>query len=437
MAMATNASEDPEETADKILESPATAAERKRFHTDDAAGLAAAVGIKSKRLNKPTEKFAYFADEERFVVVAGAQEKHSVALAFARGLGIRGDRRLVLVLPERHCFATMQRAPWFKRDARPEIWTYVSGTPVEQTLKTRAQTQEELLKHLKPGQSLQDELEAATRAKHLGEHSAAVWDLEEWATSHQRLDPGHLKGERSWHCMGQKVLSITGTKAALTIKAGVHYSNAKAPVPLIVTGADALTHDQLTQVKVSVEAGITARLDSDDPQIHRVDEHWLQAVIRRDPKLVGVEQPALREFPAWRPRDDVSRKWGRGFIDLMGIDGHGNIRIVETKLAKNADELLIFQGLDYYVWAKVYASEVRQRLAAPPASAIEIHYVIGDDAGKIHISEHAPAQVTALDDDVTWRFQTVRGWYGHPDTTKRATPELLGRKEVPTKGAPT
>lgn len=80
---------------------------------------------------------------------------------------------------------------------------------------------------------------------------------------------------------------------------------------------------------------------------------------------------------------------------------------------------------------------MRQRLAAPPASAIEIHYVIGDDAGKIHISEHAPAQVTALDDDVTWRFQTVRGWYGHPDSTKRAAPELLGVKEVPTKRAPT
>lgn len=45
--------------------------------------------------------------------------------------------------------------------------------------------------------------------------------------------------------------------------------------------------------------------------------------------------------------------------------------------------------------------------------------------------------MTALDDDVTWRFQTVRGKYGHPDSTKRATPELLGVEEVPTKRAPT
>lgn len=125
----------------------------------------------------------------------------------------------------------MQRAPWFKAEAQPEIWTYVSGTPVKQTLKTRAQTEEELLKHLKPGQSLQDELEAATRAKHLGKHSAAVWDLVEWATSHRRLDPGHLKGEWSWHCMGQKVLSITGTEAARSIKAGVHYSKPRRPFP--------------------------------------------------------------------------------------------------------------------------------------------------------------------------------------------------------------
>src|SRR4051812_36464530 len=103
---------------------PTTAAKRKHFHETKADGLAKAVGIEVHRSNKATEKFAYYQDAERFVVVAGAQEKHEVAHAFARGLGLRGHRRLVLVLPDGHSFATMQRAPWFKTDARPEIWTY-------------------------------------------------------------------------------------------------------------------------------------------------------------------------------------------------------------------------------------------------------------------------------------------------------------------------
>ena len=279
---------------------PVTAVKRKRFHEEDADDLAKAVGITTERLNKPTEKFAYFEDDQRFVVVAGAQEKDEVARAFARGLGLRGGRRLLLVLPEGHCFATMQRAPWFKPDAQPEIWTYGRGAPVKQRLKTREQAEEALRDRLKANQSLEAELVAATTAKHLGALSKSVWELVEWATSHGRLDPSHLKGERAWHCLGQKVLSIKGTTAGLAVRAGVHYTGVKAPEPVVVTRHDPLTEDRFKKVRAEVEAGIQRRLQSDDPQIHKADESWLQAVIRRDPKLVGVEQPALREFPAWR-----------------------------------------------------------------------------------------------------------------------------------------
>lgn len=417
--------------SDGDSDSPAKAAERKRFHQQDAAGHAAAVGLKAEPLNRPTEKFAYFEDDTRFVVVAGAQEKDEVESAFARGLGLRGNRRLVLVLPERHSFATTQRAPWFKLDAQPEIWTYGKTAPVRQVLKTREQTRQALHERLKPGETFKSELQDATAAKHLGGRSNAVWELVEWATMHEQLDPGHRKGERAWHCMGQKVLSITGTRAGLKITAGVHYTGAGAPEPLLVEGTDALALDKVASVRTAVEVGITARLDG-SPPIHRPDEHWLQAVIRRDPKLVGVEHPALREFPAWRPRDDDGRRWGRGFIDLMGIDGHGNIRIVETKLAENADELLIFQGLDYYIWAQAYVAEVRGRLSTPPRSRVEIHYVIGDDTkGNIHVTKYASAQANALIDEIPWRFQTVRHWYPKVGGPDRAQTELLAAGQVP------
>ncbi len=414
---------------------PTTAAERKRFHETAADTLARAVGVNVKRANKPAEKFAYYDDANRFVVVAGVQEKHEVALALARGLGLRGNRRLVLVMPEAHCFATMQRAPWLRAEAQPEVWTYGEGAPVRQKLRTCTQSEEMLRARLKPGQSLEDELVASSTAKHLGTHSAAVWELVEWATSHPRLDPSHLRGERAWHCLGQKVLSIKVSRGELAVRVGIHYSGANASKPLTAKIADPMSGGKLEEVKSAVEAGIACRVDSTDPQIHRADEHWLQAVIRRDPSLVGVEQPALREFPAWRPRDDAKR-WGRGYIDLMGVDGHGNIRIVETKVARNDDEMLILQGLDYYIWAQVYAKDVRRRLSVTPRSTFEIHYVIGDTSGALYVAAQALAQVRALGEKIPWRFHTIKGWYGHPDTTPRPTPRLLPLDQVPpAKGA--
>ena len=67
---------------------------------------------------------------------------------------------------------------------------------------------------------------------------------------------------------------------------------------------------------------------------------------------------------------DAHREWGRGFVDLLGLDGHGDIRIVETKLATNDDELLIFQGLDYYIWAQAYRATLRDRLGASPHATV-------------------------------------------------------------------
>lgn len=65
----------------------------KHFDENDATKLAADLGIETHRRNRPTERFAYFADSERFVIVAGAQEKKDVESAFARDLGLRENRR--------------------------------------------------------------------------------------------------------------------------------------------------------------------------------------------------------------------------------------------------------------------------------------------------------------------------------------------------------
>src|SRR6266516_6228211 len=312
--------------------------DRNRFNTQTAPLLAAQVCVPRPWNGQGSERFAYFCDDQRLVIVAGPQEGSHVDLAFAYGLKHRGSHRLVLILPEDHAFATLQRAPWFKTDAQPDVYLHDGVT----TRACELATQDETVKRLaaKHEGSPEAELRKATQPTHLGESPGAVYDLAEWATKEPVLDASHRRGERSWHCMGQKVLSIKATTTGLAITAGIHYSKpGKAPVPVAVSKGESLESEQLAAIKESVMEGVRARLTG-SPPIHRPDEHWLQAVIRRSPGLVGVEQPALRELPAWRPSGDP-QSWGRGYIDLLGMDGHGDIRVVETKIATNPDALFV------------------------------------------------------------------------------------------------
>jgi hypothetical protein len=405
--------------------------DRRRFNTQTAPILAERVGVSGRWNGHGSERFAYFCDDQRLVIVAGPQEGSHADLALAYGLDHRGIRRLVLILPRDHAFATLQRAPWFKPDARPDVYLHDGFTIRPCELPTQDETVRRLA--AKHEGSPHAELGKAATPAHLGGRSGSVYELVEWATKKPLLDASHRRAERSWHCMGQKVLSIKVTTAGLMITAGIHYSKpGEAPVPVAVGKGENLGPEQMAAIKSSVAEGIQARLTGSHP-IHRPDEHWLQAVIRRNPSLVGVEQPALRELPAWRPSGDGSaQSWGRGYIDLLGVDGHGDIRVVETKLASNPDDLLICQGLDYYIWAQAYRQTLIDRLGAPGQAGFEIHYVIGDTTeGKIHRSAYLPAQTRNLDSAVRWRFQTIHNWFGYPPEPGCPRSQLLPRGEWP------
>jgi len=385
--------------------------DRERFNHGSAPGLAARVGVSGRDgpagVGSLSKRFAYFWDDERFVIVAGPQERGKVDLALARGLTHRGDRRLVLVLPQGLEFATMQRAPWLRESVRPEIWVHADGTPEQCPPPSREATIAAV--HDGPaGGDPEAELRNAMTPRHLGDRTPMVEGLVEWATTHPDLDATHRAGERSWQFRGQRVLSIMAKSGGLRVRSGVHYGTGGNDAVEIPDGT-MLACSVLEAIKLQVDGGMDERR-SGSVKIHKHDEHWLQAIIRRDPSLVGVEQPAFREVPAWRPstaKPPSTRGWGRGFVDLAGVDGHGNIRIVETKLSSNSDDLLIMQGLDYYIWAHAYRDVLGGRLGAPAASRLEIHYVVGSDvAGKVHISPFIAAQAAALDDDVVWRFQT-------------------------------
>jgi hypothetical protein len=183
--------------------------------------------------------FAYFCDDQRLLIVAGPQEGSHVDLAFAQGLELCGSRRLVLILPEDHAFATLQRAPWFKADARPDVYLHDGVT----THACELPTQDETVRRLaaKHEGSPQAELRKAATPAHLGVRSSTVYDLVEWVTKEPLLDASYRRGEQSWHCMGQKVLSIKVTTAGLAVTAGIHYSKpGEAPVPVAVVKGESL-----------------------------------------------------------------------------------------------------------------------------------------------------------------------------------------------------
>ncbi|MDO8392488.1 MAG: hypothetical protein Q7V57_18595 [Actinomycetota bacterium] len=395
---------------------PSVAERRALFNGEGAEVLAGALGLPPRVTSKGlSDRFAFFADAQRLAVVAGPQEEDDVELALAYAVRHAQGRSTVLVLPEGHANATSQRIPWLRSAARPSLFVHRDGKASPRPERSQLETVKAVIGRL-GDVSPESELTDAMMPLHLGDTSDGVWELVERVTRDPRLDHGHRRGERSWHFAGQRLLSIRKGTEGTVVTAGIHYSGPKAPTPVVLPPGDHLSNQQVADIIQAIEQAIEERR-SGTPPIHRPDEHWLQAIIRRDPSLVGVEQPALRELAAWRPRDSVNA-WGRGYIDLLGLDGHGDIRIVETKLADNADDLLVLQGLDYFVWAKAYEHALRTRLGAAKNARLELHYVLGASGktGKIKVSHCTKPLADALDPTaVRWRFQTLHKWFQPPD----------------------
>ncbi len=403
------------DVADAMPAGPPPAA-RPSFKQGKAPALAGKVAKNPTLVQGPpqlSERFSYYESGDSFIVVAGPQEQRNVDLALAYGLTYRGRRRLVLVLPEEHAFATLQRTPWLKKDVQPSVHTF-TGDSLTRQAPSRAKAKAAV--ELKAGAAAAADLRQASAPLHLGEKSTWVRELTDWASQHPKLSPAHRRGIRSWQCRGQRVLSlVSGAGKTVSIVAGIHYSQApKKPEPFVIKAQGDLGAATLSKIKTLVGAAVKERLEG--VTFYRPDEHWLQSVLRDHPELVGVEQPALREVPAWRPKRGTlsSDRWGRGFIDLVGLDAAGDLRIVETKLAANKDEMFILQGLDYYVWSQAYGQALRERLGAPSKAAPVIHYVVGAEpsTGSAALSHFAAAQAAAL--DVPWRAQVVKDWFIPP-----------------------
>ncbi len=397
--------------------------ERHRFNTTVAPAIACAICPDARAAKSPTKRFACFECQEGVVLVGGIQEAEYSDLALAYGLTLRGDQTLLLVLPNEYKFPTLQRAALLTGSV-VKVWSHkvkwgasVSEPPVAARVST-ADEASEVLRRRKARPSPEEELAKATKALHLNSSTDCMFELVEWAARQPHVDTGHRKGQRSWHCRGQQVLSIQRSLTGVVVRAGIHGTGDHAPTKVTIPPRGTMSRSELESIQAAVDGGVEERLHG--VKYHKPDEHWLQSVIRRDPTLVGIEQPALREVPAWRPKGG-STGWGRGYIDLVGLDGHGNIRVVETKLATNSDELLVLQGLDYFVWASVYREALIKRLSASKKAQIQVHYVIGvSPNSRRNVSEYTAAQAKLL--SFPWRFQTVMNWFQDPPAVGRLLP---------------
>jgi hypothetical protein len=124
-------------------------------------------------------------------------------------------------------------------------------------------------------------------------------------------------------------------------------------------------------------------------------------------------------------------KWSRSFIDLVGVDGLGDVHIVETKISSNIDDLFVFQGLDYFVWSLAYKDWLVQRLATSRRVADPtVEFVVGADVeGHSHISKRVPAHLAAI--DIPWKFRTINRWFSEQHPNLNAEAQVLPAGELP------
>jgi hypothetical protein len=372
--------------------------------------MAEAAGLPARQYKKggfPLPSWARFYHDGSAlaVLVCGGESWRTVEKALAYALAHAGGRRLELVLPEdwqgknRNVLQAMQvRAAFLQPDIR--LWTHDGNTvrscPPMDPDEASGLLQEETLRG--------GELD-------LQDLASQVSDLENWADTEPELIACHEKSHRTWRCQGLILLSIQRQGKGLLVKSGVHYSKATLGTPLpdsVSFIGRNLIPEELSTIKTRVQDGIKDKL-AGHPGGY--SEHWMQATLARYPANAGWSGPhgLEREFPAKRPGG------GTAYIDFLRLDDDATLHIVETKIGH--DEMLILQGLDYWIWAQSNATLLASHFKIDKITHIVIDYVVGtkdghSPAASQHalISPYAPAQLEAMSQDIDWQVHLCTGW---------------------------
>ena len=390
------------------MRSTTVAEERTAFNSQVAPSLAKKideVAVLSERSADASSRFSYFESPMGFMVVAGPQEDDAIELALVYGLALRQGQELILVLPRSRAIQTAIRAAWLDVPIR----IFVHDGPLDSAAVEALDIGDRhaILESFGPSSYVD-------RVHHLGDRASWVESLTAWAGANDYLAAAHRPDNRSWHCKGIRVLRVTRTPAGVQIRAGIDYSEGTgkpaAAITLELTGP--LDETRLDLCQEVIDAAIDERY-FDEGSMYKPDEPWLQAILREEPSLVGIEPPALREVPALRCTETTSAgepRWSRGFIDLLGADPQGSLRLIETKLGSY--DLLVLQGLDYYIWAERHRNELMAKLSLPSDAPLEIHFVVGGKSGgPPHLSSYIAPQLEAFADDIPWRLHFIEDWF--------------------------
>jgi hypothetical protein len=382
-------------------------ATRTKFNRSVAPEVARQLGFPTQPVDGSSARFACFQDDDRLLVVAGLQEARKIDLALSYGLTDRGSRRLTLALPTGHSFATHQRAAWLTDEARPMLVEHLDG--VVRPLEAPSRDRSVAAVRRRAGDDPEKEYAASASPLCLSSGADLVASMSDVAAAFD-LDSAHRQSELAWHYRGQRVLSLRTARGGVALRAGIHYSDDKRPAPLVKRQGEQLQEAELALLRDQIQRAVGVRRSSEDKQIHRPDEHWLQSILRRRPELLGLTA-AEREAPAFRP-GGAANTWSRGYVDLLGVDAEGAVHVVETKTGSNADPLFVLQGLDYYVWARAYGTALQSwfRLSAAPEMHLDL--VVGTLNGTApHLSRFTQALLEGVSPDVPIRFLSVTDWF--------------------------
>lgn len=376
-------------TADEIQQ-------RRAAFRDAVPPILDALGLPRDPLRTPgwrqSNRFTFTGNEHTVVVSGGAQEGRETDLALAYGLGLaRRDQELVLVLPGEHAGATSRRAAWLRQPLR--LFTHNGINPVSTPVPDQAAV---LAVH-------DDDL--VTREHSLGDLEPLVSELLSWISQQQAVVTAHRFSYRSWHFGGRQVLRLIRSKRHLEIVAGVDHRNPgvdqRSPVSLRIDRP--LSPEELDRIVEAVGHAIDDRRVNTDSSN---DEHRLQEALS---VACLADLPLARhgrEFPAFRFRGGSKT---RSFIDFLGPDPNGGLQVIESKIGP--DEMLVLQGLDYYIWALAHRRDLEALFGATEGAPILIDYVVGrQSADGPLVHPFTMAQARALSADVRVRFWEVSGW---------------------------
>jgi hypothetical protein len=364
-----------------------------------------------KATRRLTSRASWFTRGERVAVIAGPYEdERDVDLALAYGVFNAGHRQLVLIVPsdERASRPTLARAPWITHPL--QVWTY-DLTAVEQghspSLAQRAiDTPAQMLRRFVEEWDYDaDAADPPTDlAAFLGERAAWVERLTTWAETDDDLAAAHRQGYLAWHCRGGLVLKVAPTRRGVRLSGGIHYSHpSKKPQPIELT--EPLTSAQAHRLVGQAALAAATLLDGDDGGRR---EHRLQAALAKmKPLPMGLTETLRREYPAWRP---YAKPRGRSYIDFLGCDAEHRLHVIETKIGD--DPMLVFQGLDYWIWAMANRAELARRFRLPTTEPqVTIDFLVSKTAsGKPAVGPYTPSQSAALAHDVSHAFTEVIGW---------------------------